>query len=102
MLLHSPQDLRTSSRFNELSLRQSPVYPSAGEGVQRGGDSQRLLANCCCQPLPGGPRGVFRGQGMKPITSLFMEVPWAPSILAILLPTEMLFQTAWLSIWVRQ
>lgn len=82
MLPHSGRDLRTRSHFNELSLRQSPVCPLAGEGVQQGGDSQRLLANCCCQPLPGDTSGVFRGQGVKPITSLSIEVPEVPRILS--------------------
>lgn len=91
--------------MNELSLRQSPVYPSAVGGVQWGGETQGLLANWCCQPLPGGIRGAFWGQGVKPITCLSIEVPQAPSILLTLLPTKMLFEakaSCRLFCWVSQ
>lgn len=77
MFLYSGSDLRTHSHLNELSLRQSPVSLLVGAGVQWGRDTQKLLANCCCQPLPGGTRGGFWGQGVEPITCLSTEMPQA-------------------------
>lgn len=57
-----------------------------------------LLANCCCQPPPGGTRGAFRGQGVKPTTCPSAERPQASSSLVAFLQLQCCFRLwLWLS-----
>lgn len=80
MFLYSGSDPRTHSHLNELSLRQSPVSLLVGAGVQWGGDTQNLLANCCCQLLPGGTRGGFWGQGVSQSLACLQKCPRLSSL----------------------